>query len=290
MENHKANYEVQRDPRWKLVDRIAASPHLKASLRLQEFLFYISECAIREVPGEATEQQIGMHVFHRHPGYNSSEDSIVRTHARLLRQKLTAYFANEGSDEEIIVDVPKGHYLPIFTSRTLDIATSAPTTHAEERPLGMMLHSSVEAQEITATPTRFRRWAFLAVTTVLLTVVGMVAWHPWKKMKVPQSPVDTFWRPFFTHDPPFVVYSNAVFTGNSITGLRYAPAGAPQDGSAPDSYVDTYTGIGELSAVYDLTKLFDTHQATFTLKRSQLVAWDEAKSRNLIFIGASIEN
>jgi hypothetical protein len=290
MENHKANDEVQRDPRWKLVERVAASPHLKASLRLQEFLFYISECAIREVPGEATEQQIGIHVFHRHPGYNSSEDSIVRTHARLLRQKLTAYFANEGSGEEIIVDVPKGHYLPIFRSRTLDLAGTGSASHTEEQPTGMTLHPMVEPREVTVAPNRFRRWAFVALAAVLLTVVGLVAWHPWKKTRVSQSPVDMFWRPFFIDDPPFVVYSNAVFTGNSITGLRYAPAGAPQDGSAPDSYVDTYTGIGELSAVYDLTKLFDAHQATFTLKRSQLVAWDEAKSRNLIFIGASVEN
>jgi hypothetical protein len=290
MENHKANDEVQRDPRWKLVERVAASPHLKASLRLQEFLFYISECAIREVPGEATEQQIGIHVFHRHPGYNSSEDSIVRTHARLLRQKLTAYFANEGSGEEIIVDVPKGHYLPIFRSRTLDLAGTGSASHTEEQPTGMTLHPMVEPREVTVAPNRFRRWAIVALAAVLLTVVGLVAWHPWKKMRVSQSPVDMFWRPFFIDDPPFVVYRNAVFTGNSISGLRYAPAGAPQDGSAPDSYVDTYTGIGELSAVYDLTKLFDAHQATFTLKRSQLVAWDEAKSRNLIFIGASVEN
>jgi hypothetical protein len=290
MENHKANDELQRDPRWKLVERVAASPHLKASLRLQEFLFYISECAIREVPGEATEQQIGIHVFHRHPGYNSSEDSIVRTHARLLRQKLTAYFANEGSSEEIIVDVPKGHYLPIFTSRVLEMPPLLPAPHMEDQPVGLTIHQTVEPSEVTATPNRFRGWTFLAVAAVLLTVVAMLAWHPWRKMKVSQSPVDIFWRPFFADDPPFVVYSNAVFTGNSITGLRYAPAGAPQDGSAPDEYVDTYTGIGELSAVYDLTKLFDAHQATFTLKRSQLVAWDEAKSRNLIFIGASVEN
>jgi hypothetical protein len=115
-------------------------------------------------------------------------------------------------------------------------------------------------------------------------------WHPWKEARASQSAVDTFWRPFFTDDPPFVVYSNALFTGNSTTGLRYAPAGATEDGGTNDAYIDTYTGIGELASVYDLTKLFDTHQATFTLKRSQLVAWDEAKSRNLIFIGASVEN
>jgi len=287
MESHKVSDVLQRDPRWQVVERVAASPHLKASLRLQEFLFYISECAIREVPGEATEQQIGIHVFHRHPGYNSSEDSIVRTHARLLRQKLTAYFANEGAHEEIIVDVPKGHYLPVFTNRQAE--RSAPA-HPEEFALVPVVPETIVASAAGEVSGGLGRWLIAGVCLLLLTVVALLAWHPWKRMRVSQTAVDTFWRPFFVDEPPFVVYSNALFTGNSITGLRYAPAGISQDESATDSYVDTYTGIGELAAVYDLTKLFDAHQATFTLKRSQLVAWDEAKSRNLIFIGASVEN
>jgi hypothetical protein len=290
MEHRKVNDALQRDPRWKVVERIAASPHLKASLRLQEFLFYISECAIREVPGETTEQQIGIHVFHRHPGYNSSEDSIVRTHARLLRQKLAAYFANEGAQEEIVVDVPKGHYLPVFAVRSEQVASA---THPLEEPLIQPVQPVLQDEPPVAAPVVSRRlpaWQIAGAALLLLTVFALLAWHPWKKMRVAASPVDIFWRPFFVDDPPFVVYSNALFTGNSITGLRYAPPGGAEDGNSTDSYVDTYTGIGELSAVYDLTKLFDSHQASFTLKRSQLVAWDEAKSRNLIFIGASVEN
>src|ERR1700735_1061609 len=102
----------------ELVNRIASSHHLKSSPRLRELLFYIAKCAIREAPEDATEQQIGIRVFGRHPGYNSSEDSIVRTHARLLRQKLAAYFAEEGIGEEIVVDIPKGHYLPVFHPRS----------------------------------------------------------------------------------------------------------------------------------------------------------------------------
>ena len=286
MESHKVSEFLQQDPRWKLVERIAASPHMKASLRLQEFLFYIAECAIREVPGEATEQQIGIHVFHRHPGYNSSEDSIVRTHARLLRQKLAAYFAKEGSNEEIVVDIPKGHYLPVFTGRTPE---------SFQAPLEELLVARGEEVRVTKpAPAKgtgqLLAWRIGSAAFVLLTVGILLAWHPWKKVRSTPSAVEAFWRPFFVDDPPFVVYSNALFTGNSLTGLRYAPAGASQDGGAVDTYVDTYTGIGELASVYDLTKLFDAHQASFTLKRSQLVAWDVAKSRNLIFIGASIEN
>jgi hypothetical protein len=39
-----------------------------------------------------------------------------------------------------------------------------------------------------------------------------------------------------------------------------------------------------------LTRLFDSAHATFILKRSHLVTWDEAKQRNLIFIGSPAEN
>jgi hypothetical protein len=287
METPKASDVLEQDPRWKVVERIAASPHLKASLRLQEFLFYIAECAIREVPGEATEQQIGIHVFHRHPGYNSSEDSIVRTHARLLRQKLAAYFANEGAQEEIVVDVPKGHYLPVFRSRVSEAVADPPT---EELAVRGVAEKVVTGRSRATVSGGYSGWLIAGLVAVFFTVIASLVWHPWKKVPVAQSPVETFWRPFFVDDPPFVVYSNALFVGNSTTGLRYAPAGASQDGNSTDSYVDTYTGIGELAAVYDLTRLFDKHQATFTLKRSQLVAWDEAQSRNLIFIGASVEN
>jgi hypothetical protein len=298
MDTRKTNEALQRDPRWNVVERIAASPHLKASLRLQEFLFYIAECAIREVPGEATEQQIGIHVFHRNPGYNSSEDSIVRTHARLLRQKLAAYFAKEGAQEEIVVDIPKGHYLPVFTVRSQPL--QSPASALEEPPVpahpaASQVHQDEPTPAIVPVVTRqLPRWRIVGASLLLLTVIALIAFHPWKKARVApsvgQSPVDIFWRPFFQDDPPFVVYSNALFTGNSATGLRYAPPGGAGDQNSKDSYVDTYTGIGELSAVYDLTRLFDSHGATFTLKRSQLVAWDEAESRNLIFIGASVEN
>ena len=64
----------------------------------------------------------------------------------------------------------------------------------------------------------------------------------------------------------------------------------PRGDPANEPIVDHYTGIGELTSVYELTKLFDAHHANFVLKRSLLVTWDEAKQRNLIFIGSPAEN
>src|ERR1700751_2927157 len=126
------------DERWVLIHRIASSRYFKSSPRLRELLFYTADCAIREAPEDATEQQIGIRVFGRSPGYNSSEDSIVRTHARLLRQKLAAYFSEEGANEELTVEIPKGHYLLVFIPRKPEsdpAATHTDNTETKVVPL-----------------------------------------------------------------------------------------------------------------------------------------------------------
>lgn len=284
------NAKLLGDARWALVERIAASQHLKSSARLREFLFYIAECAIREAPEDATEQQIGVRIFHRAPGYNSSEDSIVRTHARLLRQKLAAYFAEEGLHEKFIVEVPKGHYLPVFHPREHGPQTTHPELVQAAAPEG-----SVPLVEIE--PRRVRKWKLtytLLLLASVMTAAAGVAWfrHPASHQAVAQTAVDKFWQPFFANaeDPPLVVFSNALFIGNSTDGLRYAPQQIGPTTQGTGNLVDTYTGIGELAAIYALTRLFDAHHAQFILKRSLLMTWDEAQAKNLIFIGSTAEN
>jgi hypothetical protein len=124
---------------------------------------------------------------------------------------------------------------------------------------------------------------------MLVAVATLLVWKPWNKPASAQSAVDLFWRPYLTGDPPIVIFSNALFKGDSTNGLSYALTADPNT-AASGPYVDTYTGIGELASVYTLTKLFDLHKSSFILKRSLLVTWDEAELRNLIFIGSRAEN
>src|SRR6202035_2110770 len=130
-EQHWETIEFEGDSRWELVQRVIESPHLIGSARLRDFLLHVSACAIRETPEGATEQQIGIQVFQRSPGFNSSEDSIVRSQARLLRLKLSAYFNAEGANEPLIIEIPKGHYLPVFLpSRHAEHVTEALSTES----------------------------------------------------------------------------------------------------------------------------------------------------------------
>jgi hypothetical protein len=271
------------DQRATLVERVLSSNQFKASLRLREFLRYIADCAIKKCPEAATEQQIGVHVFNRLPGYNSSEDSIVRTHARLLRQKLAEYFSTEGGGEPILIEVPKGHYLPVFRPR-----------HSEPSPAPFQVPAELAAAKSAPRIRADSFWKTMPLGIVLgilfvVVLAGSAFLIPraWPKAPMERSAIEAFWAPFLSGDPPVVIYSNTRFLGDSRTGLRYIPPGASPD---MEQVIDHYTGIGELASVYELTRLFDTHQATFVLKRSLLVTWDEAKLRNLVFIGSPAEN
>jgi len=215
-------------------------------------------------------------VFGRRPGFNSSDDSIVRSQARLLRMKLEAYFALEGADEPVVVKIPKGHYLPVLLP------------HKERESLVVQeTEKPVPSVEIAETKAR-RRWLIWLGVLVGLTV-GLLAGVGLDRRVAlsPLNALDRFWSPFLTRSSPtLVIYSNPTFVGTPRTGLKLTDGAAKQAGGVDE----TYTGTGEAASIYELTRLFDRRKATFTLKRSRLVTWDEAKSRNLIFIGAPSQN
>jgi hypothetical protein len=104
--------------REELVRRVASSVTFEKSPRLRAFFLHVCQCAIDNKPEDATEQQIGIHVYGRPPGYNPNEDNIVRSQARVLRMKLEHHFATDGKDEVLIISIPKGRYLPVFETRS----------------------------------------------------------------------------------------------------------------------------------------------------------------------------
>ena len=102
-----------------LVRRVGSSETFEKSPRLRAFFFHVCRCALEDKSEEATEQQIGIYVYGRSPGYNPNEDNIVRSQARVLRMKLEHHFANEGRDESYVITIPKGRYLPTFEPRAV---------------------------------------------------------------------------------------------------------------------------------------------------------------------------
>ena len=72
------------------------------------------------------EYTIGVEAFGRKQDFDPKTDTIVRVQIHRLRQKLKEYYDAEGSRDPILIEIPKGHYLPSFESATAAGGRSQP--------------------------------------------------------------------------------------------------------------------------------------------------------------------
>lgn len=159
--------EAKRD----LIGRIARSSLFQKSPRLRELLLYVAECTLEGRPDEAREQAIAERLFHRTPDY-AVQDSIVRAEARNLRKRLDLYFATEGKNEPMVVEMPKGGYLLAFTPRDREPeGPRADSVALEIQPSSIRLSTVAGAGE----PEARRKTRWLGVACALVALIAVVA-------------------------------------------------------------------------------------------------------------------
>jgi hypothetical protein len=105
------------DPRWTAVTKLGESQQFVRAPLLRDFLLYIAENELNGHPEEITEQKIGHRVYKRNELYSPADDNIVRVSAHQLRLKLREYYETEGREDDWIIEVPKGRYIPLFRKR-----------------------------------------------------------------------------------------------------------------------------------------------------------------------------
>jgi hypothetical protein len=171
------------DTKRQLVSRISASSHFNKAPRLTELLHYISERSLSGSSGGLREQEIGAEVFGRAANYDTSQDNIVRVQFGHLRRKLERYFAAEGVTETLLLEIPKGSYVPHFYHR-----------HQNE-PSAQILRvvEPVSAFDEVAPAASLRarqRLLALAVAVLLLAVgCGWLWWQNRQLQKLTRSPL-----------------------------------------------------------------------------------------------------
>ena len=97
--------------------RILSAPAFKSSRILSGFLEFIVDKALTGKEQEIKEYTIGIHVLSRSNDFNPQLDTIVRTHAGRLRRALKEYYYETGKHDPIMIDIPKGSYIPFFLSQ-----------------------------------------------------------------------------------------------------------------------------------------------------------------------------
>ena len=108
---------------------------------LSRFLRYVVEHSLADAGCGLKEYVLGVDVFGRGADFDPRIDTIVRTHARRLRAKLGEYYRGDGRADPILIEVPKGHYVPLVARReTLVVAADPPEPPKASPPAGMRVH------------------------------------------------------------------------------------------------------------------------------------------------------
>ena len=93
--------------------RILASKVFFSAQRSQAFLGYAVEKSIAGLVPK--EYEIAVEVFGRSADYDPVVDSTVRVEASRLRNRMREYYDTEGKHDPILIEVPKGGYLAVFS-------------------------------------------------------------------------------------------------------------------------------------------------------------------------------
>lgn len=278
-----------------LIQRILVSKQFSSSPRLYELLNYIGDAYLRDSPQDATEQQIGIHVFGRKAGYNCAEDSIVRSEIRQLRFKLSAYFSSEGVSDDTIIEIPKGKYLLAFRPRLAD--QPVPQAVSAESTIGpaALDPGQMSLGAHSAVPRRKRLVSSLVLTGGIV-VVGMICavLLALARTSKPANSREILLQPFLSGGEPVVVFSNAALRGTSTGAIQTLdpsdPSAMPDRTSSAVLVDESYTGVGEVAAVHALDGPFVSHGKEFLLRRSLLLSWEEVRENNVIVLGSTSQN
>ncbi len=241
--------------------------------QLHALLAYLGAKAIEGAGEPLKEHRIGVEALGKPPEYDPRIDPTVRVEVAKLRKKLEDYYRDAGAGHPIRILIPKGSYLPVFT-------TAAVADFAAGRGWGVA-----------------RRW----VLPVLLAVAAIVPWlaRPVKSAQLAPE-LEAFWAPHFADaTPTLLVYGAPLFLKVQGSYFRNPNVNRPEDFGGDDktkAVLDalkpresrpafTFTGVGEAEALFHLARIMAGRGAEIMVQRSNTTDWEDLKGKHVVFLG-----
>jgi hypothetical protein len=184
-----------------LLARLLANTQFARSARLRDFLQYVAEHSITNPDTPIREPEIAERIFGRNATHGS-DDSIVRVHASQLRKRLEQYFETDGADEELIIEIPKGNYTPVFKRRQVEPLANHPT--GDRPPQPSLLRSP---------------WTIAALTLLSIAVI-LLSWDDLRVRGKAQAPAGTYQKRFWSELLDSPTPCNVVLADSSFGVLR----------------------------------------------------------------------
>ena len=215
--------EEQRADVQRQLDRLLENPHFSHSKRFPSFLRYIIQEELEGRGDRLKERTLGIEVFGRDAGYDTTSDPIVRVTAAEIRKRIAQYYQGAGGPDELRISLPPGSYVPQFEwPRSADAAAQQlPDWPSPWWPvlLDEALVSAPERDALSVeNPMHKARarlhaaWLVMASALVIVSVAGGWFW-----MSSRPTMLDRFWAPVFgTGDPRSAGFPQSSFSGQTL--------------------------------------------------------------------------
>ena len=319
--------ELSAEERQQQLERVLQSNTLRNSPTLQQLLQFLGTRGIEGSPDGLKEYTIGVEAFGRKPDFDPKTDTIVRVQTHRLRQKLKEYYEQEGVHDQVLIEIPKGHYYPAFRLRAESPEQAEPDSDGNAGDAESGADAARALEQVAAAG---GSWRWLSSGPVIATVVivlaigiGYVAGSfqartaasgaaPTPFHRHTADPVKNFWAALIGNDPsPIIAYPNAVFLLDDSNDLfRFRQGASDNRGAKVDShlakefasnpalvasagqlyYEDGYTGTGELEGVAMLAGLFAQMGLTPTIKTSRNITPEDLGQHTVILLGSPFQN
>jgi hypothetical protein len=238
---------------------ILESAPFRGTRQCQSLLTWVVERTLAGESDQLRERVIGTEVFGRSPGYEPSDDSIVRVRAAEVRKRLAQYYQSNGVNEFLRIEIPPGSYKAVFLWKVDQPVTPVPSE--PER-------------------WKFRWWWVLAAVLVIAAIaVSAVVARGLRSFPSPApSAMDQFWAPALNSPKPILVY-------NATTPIYRAP---DLTSSAHDlvPVVNQYMTIGDAYASVVLTSLLARRGKLYQMRYGADLTFGDLRYQPSILIGA----
>ena len=263
------------------VERVLQSKTFRNSPSSRRLLKYLSEHSLAGDSEQLKEYTIGIDAFGKPADYDPRVDSTVRIQIGRLRQKLAEYYRDEGHEDPVIVDLPKGHFS--LTCESRGEAAAPPPAAPARMPWKAMAVSIAALWLATAA---FAVWKLKPASS------AASAWTP--ELAELWSPFVTSKRPLLVvvGNPLFLQFENKVLyrdlsienpddllRSQQLAGVRKALGGLDS------RLVHYYAAVGDVTAAFQLGQRLGPQQSNISIVRSSQLQWQQMADANVLFLG-----
>ena len=234
----------------------------------RDLLNYLVNCSLKgETPKE---QQIALDVFGKKA--DQEKELNVRVYILNLRNKLKEYYQNEGKDDTVILQIPKGKYQVEFKFQTYK-----------------SFKRSLEKYSLA-----------LFISGFLLIIISFVLILNMDKFRQPKQAI---WKGFLKPDYPVLIVlgDHYFFTDSIATGrlgssrdtrinsdedldayLKTHPKLIDKIRKSNTTYINRQAPLG----LFNIMKMLGGGVANVEIKYSSQLRWEDTRNKHLIFIGS----